>query len=416
LDAATERDREVEEAKKASAVDMAELQKAHDEMLATLKRALQDEADAAAKEQERLENDYARLQEELKAEKAARAREITDLKSRGDVEYQQMEEKLKAEIERIRKSLTEAKENRENELLLSHQQEMDKTFANHKAYMEDFESKSLQDKASALEEAQRIASLNEIELRKELESDKQAALDALRKEMEAAAAILRDEHKRTLGEVHESLGATKQALADATSRIGLLEKQVAELDASATRREASFAQEKDQIHREHESAIRRERETHERAAIEAAERMGLEIKLLKDDFAEERHELEEQKREILKDLAALEERYMNRDSRPEDIERISQLEREAIEKDQLVEKTKEEMLYFKREMLNREDSYNKKFNSTPNVGVMQVIKSKDDPKSSKGNRKMNNPAMPPQGMGMGMGIGGVGGRRPSGGR
>ena len=48
-----------------------------------------------------------------------------------------------------------------------------------------------------------------------------------------------------------------------------------------------------------------------------------------------------------------------------------------VDKDELVAKTKEEMLYFKREMLNREENYNQKFNRTPNVGVMQVLKGKD---------------------------------------
>jgi hypothetical protein len=33
-----------------------------------------------------------------------------------------------------------------------------------------------------------------------------------------------------------------------------------------------------------------------------------------------------------------------------------------IAKDELVKQTKEEMMYFKREMLNREESYNQKFN------------------------------------------------------
>jgi hypothetical protein len=48
-----------------------------------------------------------------------------------------------------------------------------------------------------------------------------------------------------------------------------------------------------------------------------------------------------------------------------------------VEKDELVAKTKDEMMYFKREMLNREDNYNSKFNAKPVVGVMQVIKNKD---------------------------------------
>ena len=43
------------------------------------------------------------------------------------------------------------------------------------------------------------------------------------------------------------------------------------------------------------------------------------------------------------------------------------------------------MQYFKREMLNREENYNEKFNSRPNIGVMEVVKGKD-PSAGKGSK------------------------------
>jgi hypothetical protein len=95
-----------------------------------------------------------------------------------------------------------------------------------------------------------------------------------------------------------------------------------------------------------------------------------------------------------------------------------------IDKDELVTRTREEMMYFKREMLNREENYNAKFNRQPNVGVMQVIKPKEEPtgKAKPTQMRMINPnggnmmggmpgMMPGAGaMGVGsMGVGGVGG-------
>ena len=47
---------------------------------------------------------------------------------------------------------------------------------------------------------------------------------------------------------------------------------------------------------------------------------------------------------------------------PSDLERIRQLEEEMVDKDKLVKKTMEEMVYFKRELLNREENFNKRFN------------------------------------------------------
>ena len=77
------------------------------------------------------------------------------------------------------------------------------------------------------------------------------------------------------------------------------------------------------------------------------------------------------------------DKYLNRESRPEDIARIQQLEQEMVDKDHLVKKTKDEMMYFKREMLNREENYNVKFGGVqPNVGVMNVLPTKGSTKGS----------------------------------
>ena len=52
---------------------------------------------------------------------------------------------------------------------------------------------------------------------------------------------------------------------------------------------------------------------------------------------------------------------------------IAQLEKECEEKDELVKTTRDEMAYFKRELINREENFNSKFNAKPNVGVMNVL-------------------------------------------
>ncbi|CAM9673751.1 unnamed protein product [Chrysoparadoxa australica] len=69
-----------------------------------------------------------------------------------------------------------------------------------------------------------------------------------------------------------------------------------------------------------------------------------------------------------------EKKFIDRPSRDEDILLIRDLQNEVAEKESLVRRAKEEMAYFKRELLNREEMYNKKFNSNPVVGVMQVVK------------------------------------------
>ena len=90
----------------------------------------------------------------------------------------------------------------------------------------------------------------------------------------------------------------------------------------------------------------------------------------------------------------LEARFLSRESRPEDVERIRFLEAEMVKKDAEIKSVREEMRYFKLELLNREENFNSKFakgnlggGGGMNVGVMQVIKPKGKGgKGGKGSR------------------------------
>ena len=106
----------------------------------------------------------------------------------------------------------------------------------------------------------------------------------------------------------------------------------------------------------------------------------------RDEWAGEKRALLEEQDGLVTRIEEMEDRWARRESRPEDLERIAVLEKEMVDKDALVKKTREEMIYFKRELLNREENFNKKFESGGsrgmNVGVMQVLKT-------------NNPKQPP---------------------
>merc|ERR1712100_212546 len=99
----------------------------------------------------------------------------------------------------------------------------------------------------------------------------------------------------------------------------------------------------------------------------------LETQQMQGQFTEAQAQMQEVRRSLEEQIHELEQRWLNRESRPEDLERIRQLEEEMVEKDALVKKTKEEMIWFKRELMNREENFNQKFNRQPNVGVMQVV-------------------------------------------
>ena len=64
---------------------------------------------------------------------------------------------------------------------------------------------------------------------------------------------------------------------------------------------------------------------------------------LNDEFVKARAIMEEQYAELQARFTSLEERFLNRESRPEDVERIRFLEAEMIKKNKEVKRVKEEM-------------------------------------------------------------------------
>merc|ERR1712187_725587 len=77
-----------------------------------------------------------------------------------------------------------------------------------------------------------------------------------------------------------------------------------------------------------------------------------------------------------KRLEELQQLYDQRPSREEDIERITALESEVQEKDALVKKLLDEMQFYKLELVNREQNYNKVFGAAPTVGIMNPVAAK----------------------------------------
>lgn len=109
-----------------------------------------------------------------------------------------------------------------------------------------------------------------------------------------------------------------------------------------------------------------------------------ETRLLSDEFEETKRVMTDNAAQLTQTVRSWEERYARRESRPEDVNRIAELERLVADREALVRKTMDEMAYIKRELLNREEMYNKTFARTPNVGFMQVLKPQAPVPSSTG--------------------------------
>ena len=69
----------------------------------------------------------------------------------------------------------------------------------------------------------------------------------------------------------------------------------------------------------------------------------------------------------------MDEKYRNRDSRPEDLEKIKHIGFMLNEKERQMAKLEEDMRYYQLELVNREQNYNAMFSANPQVGLLNPL-------------------------------------------
>lgn len=97
---------------------------------------------------------------------------------------------------------------------------------------------------------------------------------------------------------------------------------------------------------------------------------------MKDQFDRVK-QLQDMQVQMLQDRTKeLQELYDNRPSRPEDVKKIESLEEDIRLKEGTIQKMIEDMQFYKLELNNREQNYNKVFGSQPTVGIMNPLAQK----------------------------------------
>lgn len=234
---------------------------------------------------------------------------------------------------------------------------------------------------------------------RELQKQHREVVSELQKEHNGALRSLvyeKEELSHQINTLRESIKDAEGILKEAKENSARKEKQLLE-EVEAMRRESTLDMDE-------------EKRRGERSLSEAAEKASCVEADLKAAFREACLTYEGQLEVSRSTLEALDIRWRKRESRPEDIRRIHLLETECAGKDELVAKTREEMIYFKREMLNREENFNQKFGRSPVVGVMQVVRPKDSGLGLGGLSTMDSGSKPPK---PSPSLGGFGGTRSS---
>ncbi|KUF95307.1 Histidine--tRNA ligase [Phytophthora nicotianae] len=262
--------------------------------------------------------------------------------------------------------------------LASHQAKADSDFARLAAEHRQELQISAQEHAEAMKLLQSTLHSGQERaiLAERADAAKQLAELSSKKDKERSEALLEAQHAhdQQYGELRDRLESTEETLTRKTLDWAGAMREGQNLSAAL----AAKTQEVVVRVAELEKSSREQVETLKLAAKREMDKLLeenlAETKQLSDQFEETRRVMDEKVASLKAAIAEWQDKYARRESRPEDVARIVELERLVVEKDVLVRRTLDEMAYFKRELLNREEMYNKTFARTPNVGMLQVLK------------------------------------------
>ncbi|XP_074902945.1 protein FAM184A isoform X4 [Buteo buteo] len=278
------------------------------------------------------------LQAQFSQERQRLTQEIQELEEEHQQRHKSLQEAHILAFQNMEETKEQEQKELEERLQQKHSEELHALKETHKQAMEGFK----------LEMEQELQTL-----RFELEDEGKAMLASLRSELnhQHAAAIdqLRHNHQQELVaakmELERSIELGRRQEKEFLCRISDLQDELR--------------------HRDHHIA-----------------ELDKEILHLHENISALTKELEFKGKEVLRirsesnqqiSLEEMEEKYKNRESRPEDLQLISELKDLIAERDQLIKKLIEDKKFYQLELVNRETNYNKMFNASPNVGVINPL-------------------------------------------
>lgn len=218
--------------------------------------------------------------------------------------------------------------------------------------------------------------LGEWELKHAGLAKEHAGVSELLREANGALEAMERSYEQRVAALAEKLEEHEQGASALQMRLRSSEAEGAATQGELARVATALQLVKEQLaaaQRDSAAALARARETHEQAldglrATQEEERAVMQSTLTRmtDEHRQKQAELEDQ-------IRALHAEIEDRPSRPEDVDRIQQLAAMVDDLQRELQVAAKAVAYYKRELLSREDAYNKRFAEKPaRVGAMQI--------------------------------------------
>ncbi|CAM4546580.1 unnamed protein product [Caretta caretta] len=358
------------------------------------------------------------LQTQFSQERQRLTQELEELEE----EHQQRHESLKEAHILAFQNMEQTKEQEQKELeehlQQKHSEELQTLKEAHKQAMEGFKLEMEQELQTLRFELEDEGKAMLASLRSELNHQHAAAIDQLRHnhqqelvaakmELERSIELSRRQEKEFLCRVSD----LQDELKHRDHHISELDKEVLTLheNISALTKELEFKgkevlrirSESNQQLRIHEQDLSKihEKELDVMTADHIREKQSMLA-----DFNKTQELLKEINSALQVSLEEMEEKYQNRESRPEDLQLISELKDLIAERDQLIKKLIDDKKFYQLELVNRETNFNKVFNASPNVGIINPLvkqKKKNDKSTNRFVSVPNLSALESSGVGNG---------------
>uniref|UniRef100_A0AAQ4Q100 Family with sequence similarity 184 member A n=1 Tax=Gasterosteus aculeatus aculeatus TaxID=481459 RepID=A0AAQ4Q100_GASAC len=257
-------------------------------------------------------------------------------------------------------------------------------------------------------------------LRSELNHIHASAIEHLRQNHQQESAVAKVELEKTLEnnriqerellgritELQEEVSRRKNHIAQLDHQIHTLNENIStltkelELKGKEVLKIRSEANQQIRAH-EQELTKRHERELTEMSVVHSRETQNM-----LSDFNKAQEVLKDKISALQILLEGTEDKFRNRESRQEDLQVIAELKDMVSERESLVKKLVDDKKFYQLELVNRETNFNKVFNASPNVGVINpLIKQKKKIEKTAASRFSSSPnvrALEAAGMGVGV--------------
>ncbi|XP_072499261.1 protein FAM184A isoform X3 [Notamacropus eugenii] len=358
------------------------------------------------------------LQAQFTQERQRLTQELEELEEQHQQRHKSLKEAHVLAFQNMEETKEQEQKALENELQQKHSAELQSLKDAHRMSMEGF----------------RIEMEQELQtLRFELEDEGKAMLASLRSELNhqhaAAVDLLRHNHQQELMAAKVELERSREAgrrqdeeymrrISDLQEELRHREHHISELDKeiqhlhdsiSALTKELEFKgkeilrirSESNQQIRLHEQDFNKKLE--KELDVMTADHLR-EKNIMRADFNKTNELLKEINSALQMSLEDMEEKYIKRESRTEDLQMIADLKTLLAERDQVIKKLIDDNKFYQLELVNRETNFNKVFNANPNVGVINPLvkqKKKNDKSTNRFVSVPNLSALEPSGVGNG---------------